>query len=71
MPCRFEAHGSVQEVIEQALTEYSTTLEARVKELEKRLGPIDPGGGDKIDELESAIGFLRDRAEKSEAACAI
>lgn len=33
-------------------------LNARVKELEARL-QFDPGGGDKIDELESATGFLR------------
>lgn len=29
-----------------------------------RIGPIDPGGGDRIDELESAIGFLQRRANR-------
>jgi len=30
-----------------------------IAELKKRLGPIDPGGSDKIDELEEAISNLR------------
>jgi hypothetical protein len=41
--------------------------EARVKELEKRIGPVDPGGSDKIDELESAVEFLKHELSTKDA----
>lgn len=42
-------------------------LKERISQLEQRLGPIDPGGGDRVDELESAIGHLRSTIQVAEA----
>lgn len=49
----------------RTLERRAIAAEARVKELESRL-QIDPGGSDKIDELESAINFLKDTIRASD-----
>jgi len=49
----------------RTLERRAIAAEARVKELEGRL-QIDPGGSDKIDELESAINFLKDTIRASD-----
>lgn len=41
-------------------------LRDELTRLRERVGPIDPGGGDRIDELESAVAFLKTRAEAAE-----
>lgn len=56
-------HGSL--LVSQLLAALSEAT-LKVQEREARIGPIDPGGGDRVDELESAIGFLRYRAEAAE-----
>ena len=48
------------------LREKVQELEREVARLKERIGPIDPGGSDRIDELEQAIDFLRHRAESAE-----
>lgn len=42
---------------------------AEIARLKERVGPIDPGGGDMIDELESANGFLKHERDEALAAC--
>lgn len=54
----------------QAIIQERDEAQAKCRELEDRLAPIDPGGGDKLDELEASNNFLRDRAERAEAKCA-
>lgn len=43
------------------------TLRHRVQQLEERIGPVSPQGDDRIDELESCIGFLRHDVEARDA----